>query len=210
MNTLIGKSEIYMVTCNKTGKRYIGQVQCFGKRGNSIRRIGLEVRWSGHVSDAKRNIKLGRGARCLINSIRKYGAHNHSIKPIFICPTKNANYWEIKFIRQYKTQVPNGMNIMKGGKNSPLAEETKRKISESRKGKYTGESNPMFGKKHSEETVKKIKEALTDKPLSETCKKNMSITHTQNLIDGKLPPRRKHADLPKYIYVQQNRINKIY
>jgi hypothetical protein len=37
-------------------------------------------------------------------------------------------------------------------KGAVLSDETKRKISESRKGKYGGENNPMFGKKHSEDT----------------------------------------------------------
>lgn len=197
---LIGKSEIYMVINNITGKRYIGQVQCFYKRPNGrYDKMGCERRWLGHVTYAKSNVK-GRGARYLMNSIQKYGKHNHSIKPIFICPTYQANYWEIKFIRQYKTQVPNGMNIMKGGKASPLAEETKRKLSEAKKGKYTGDKNPMFGKHHSKETVDKIKQALTGKPLTQKCKDNMSKAHQQNMELGKLPVRRKHNELPKYIY----------
>lgn len=37
--------------------------------------------------------------------------------------------------------------------------ETRRKISEIRKGKYTGENNPNFGKTHSEETRAKMKAA---------------------------------------------------
>jgi group I intron endonuclease len=198
-NTLIDKSEIYMVINQITGKKYIGQVQCYYKNQNKLKRAGIERRWCDHKDYSKRNVK-GRGARCLMNNIQKYGFHNHLIKTIFICPTYQANYWEIKFIRQYNTQVPNGMNIMKGGKNSPLAEETKRKISESRKGKYAKENNPMWGKTHSEETIKKIKEALTGKELSQECKINMSNTHRKNKEEGKLPPRRKYNELPKYIY----------
>lgn len=198
-NSLIGKSEIYMVINNITGKRYIGQTQCYGKRGNCIRKLGIQVRWSGHCSDAKRNIQ-GRGAKCLIDSIQKYGKDNHIIKPIFICPTYQANYWEVKYIRQYNTQVPNGMNIEKGGKKAPLAEETKKKLSESKKGKYVGEKNPMWGKHHSKKTVEKIKDALKGKPLRQECKENMSKSHKLNMEKGILPPRRKYSELPKYIY----------
>jgi len=197
---LIGKSEIYMIINKVTGKRYIGQTSCFYKRPNGgYDKMGLEIRWKGHVYYAKKDIQ-GRGARCLMNNIQKYGEHNFIVKPIFICPTEQANYWEIKFIRQYNTQTPNGMNIMKGGKNSPLTDITKAKISESRKGKYGGENNPMWGKHHTDETILKIKDALTGKPLSDTTKINMSKAHKLNMEEGVLPPRRKHTYLPKYIY----------
>jgi len=204
-NPLIGKSEIYMVINKITGKKYIGQVACFYKRPNGrYDKMGLENRWKGHIHYAKNNIQ-GRGARCLMNNIQKYGFHNFIIKPIFICETEKANYWEIKFIRQYNTQTPNGMNIMKGGKNSPLAEITKQKLSESKKGKYCGNKNPMWGKHHKEETIFKIKNALIGKPLDESCKKNMSKSHQINKEKGNLPPRRKHNDLPKYIYYVQSK-----
>jgi hypothetical protein len=162
-------------------------------------RGGFEKRWKDHQRYAINNIQ-GRGARALINSIVKYGGHNHKIKPILTCPTAQANYWEIKYIRQYNTQVPNGLNIMKGGKNAPLAEETKRKLSEATKGKRGGANNPMWGKQHSKETVDKIRDALIGKPLSNECKSSMSAAHAKNKSEGKLPPRRKHTDLPKYIY----------
>lgn len=206
---LIGKSEIYMVINKETGKRYIGQTQCYCKRNNRYDKMGTEIRWKGHVHYAKKNIQ-GRGARCLMNNIRKYGEHNFIVKPIFICPTEQANYWEIKFIRQYDTQTPNGMNIMKGGKNSPLAEITKAKISEARKGKYTGENNPMWGKHHTTETILKIKDALLGKPLPDTTKINMSKAHKKNIEEGILPQRRKHNDLPKYIYHVKSKNKKGY
>ena len=40
-----------------------------------------------------------------------------------------------------------------------LSEETKKKISESRIGKYTGEDNPFYGRHHTEETKRKAVEA---------------------------------------------------
>ena len=46
------------------------------------------------------------------------------------------------------------------------SDETKRKMSEARKGKHNnkGENNPMYGKHHSEETRKKISEANIGQP----------------------------------------------
>lgn len=64
-----------------------------------------------------------------------------------------------------------------------MLEETKRKISLSRKGKYTGQGNPFFGKKHSEETKRKISLSHKGKPNlfkgkhhSEESKRNMSFS----------------------------------
>lgn len=55
------------------------------------------------------------------------------------------------------------MSEMFTGEGNPFyghhhTEETKRKISESRKGKYGGENHPMYGKKHTEEALQKISE----------------------------------------------------
>ena len=63
-----------------------------------------------------------------------------------------------------------GYNSTKGGDGSlgchttgmsgkSLSEEHRRKISESKKGKLTGENHPMYRKHHSEEAIQKIKEA---------------------------------------------------
>lgn len=199
IDKLLDKSEIYMVTNIITNKKYIGQSNCFyNKNGMKIRNT-VENRWKHHLYDAK-NSDRKNGARKLIESIRTYGKDNHTVVPLLICNNHKADYFERKFIKDYNTQTPNGLNIMKGGKKCPLEEETKKKLSESKKGKYTGEQNPMWNKKHSKETRKKIKDFLTGRPLNEKCKASMSRSHQQNLINGKLPPRRKYNDLPKYIY----------
>lgn len=48
--------------------------------------------------------------------------------------------------------------IGKANTGNVHSEETKKKISDSRKGKYGGEKNPFYGKKHSEESKQKAKE----------------------------------------------------
>lgn len=197
MNNLIGKSEIYCITNIQTGKKYIGQAQCYYKnKDGNYYKAGYKKRFESHIYKAKNNTN---GCRYLSHSILKYGEQNHTIEVIFTCPTEEANYWEIEYIKKYNTVIPNGMNIMEGGKCAVHSDETKKLLSESKKGKYTGENNPMYGKKHTEETIEKIKDALTGVALTSECKANMSKSHQENLQAGKLPPRRKF-DLPKYIY----------
>jgi hypothetical protein len=196
---LLDKSEIYIIKNKITEKIYIGQVKCYYKTGTTYIKAGCEYRLKHHIYMAK-NKKKYNSATALIDSIIKYGAHNHDIKPIFICPNNKANYYEVKYIRQYNTQIPNGLNIMKGGKKCELEIETKKKLSESKKGCYTGNQNPMWGKCHSDIFKEKMRLQQQGKILSKNIKKNMSITHNKNLNEGKLPPRRKHINLPKYIY----------
>ena len=57
-------------------------------------------------------------------------------------------------------QFKKGQTAWNKGKKGvyTLSEETRRKMSESRKGKGLGKDNPMFGKHHSEETRRKMSE----------------------------------------------------
>lgn len=63
------------------------------------------------------------------------------------------------------------------------SEESKKKISESRKGKYGGEDNPFYGKHHTEEAKRKISEAHKGKSIwkgkhhSEESKRKNSEAH---------------------------------
>lgn len=61
-------------------------------------------------------------------------------------------------------------------------EETKRKISENRKGKTSGINHPMWGKKHKPESITKMILAKIGKKLSEENKKNIS-----KALKGKIP-----------------------
>jgi hypothetical protein len=91
-------------------------------------------------------------------------------------------------MEQYNSMVPNGYNLRKGGNSGKHHEETKKKISESLKGR-TDIFRPNLGKTVSDETKKKISNALkgrTDiirpshhlgKPHTEETKKKISESH---------------------------------
>lgn len=115
---------------------------------------------------------------------------------------KEAQHIEVLLIALFETNVyrygPDaGYNCTDGGEGSSgyqMSEETKKKLSEAKKGKplspkaleklklrTKGEGNPMFGKHHTEETRKKLSAKLKGKPswakgitLSDEAKEKMS------------------------------------
>ena len=60
------------------------------------------------------------------------------------------------------------------------SEETKQKISESRKGILLGKNHPMFGKNHSEETKQKISESRLGRLHSEETLQKFRFPHGGN------------------------------
>lgn len=143
------KGFIYCATCLPTGKWYFGQTT------KSVKR-----RWNQHVRFAlqyRDNYKLHA-------AIRKYGIENFIVEEVLTvsAPTKDAlkrklDYIEIRLIKRFETRRK-GYNMTDGGEwvnLGSLSEEHKKKLSEAK----MGENNPMFGKKHSEETRRKISES---------------------------------------------------
>ena len=74
--------------------------------------------------------------------------------------------------------------------STPMSEETKRKLSEAKK----GEKNYMFGKKQSEESNRKHSEALKGKPKSEETKRKMSEAR-KGKYDGEKHPLAKTINI---------------
>jgi group I intron endonuclease len=120
--------------------------------------------------DSKNNPKY-YGSGLLINhAIKKYGKNNFVKEIIEYCYTlEELNEREVYWIEKLHATDRNiGYNITKGGygsgdvfKNHPNREEILKKISTSH-ADVSGEKNPMFGKKHTEETINKIKDKQRD------------------------------------------------
>lgn len=123
-------------------------------------------------------------------SINKYGWDNFNHEILFSDLTKSeAEKKEQELIAYYKSNKRDfGYNIDNGGRINRFTEETKKKISESHKGKPAwnknmhtgiGENNNFYGHHHTEETKKKISEANKGRKktpeqlqkVSESCKK---------------------------------------
>lgn len=156
---------VYMHINKINNKVYIGQT-C-----QDIKR-----RWrdggSGYL--VKRNGKYTQPL--FARAILKYGWNNfeHIVWAEGLIK-EEANKSERLLIAIWDTRNPkHGYNIRFGGDNHKLTEETKKKISDAKKGKYAGGKSPMYGKHLSEETKEKISQANRGKKIPEEVKKKIS------------------------------------
>ena len=139
-------------------------------------------------------------------AIRKYGWDSFKHEILYSDLTKeDASKIEIELIKKYdSTNRSNGYNIENGGiyTEKTLSEETKRKIGDSHRGRYTEAQieatkhrrNPNYH--HSDEIKKIIGDTHRGKPLSEEHKKKLSESHKgikpkQELVD-RLAEMRMH------------------
>lgn len=143
---------IYLTVNKVNGKTYVGQRKFIKKNKNKS--------WKESY--------LGSGIH-IKKAILKYGKENFEKFLIQYCETKDELNEQEKFwIAEYRRRGKAEYNIADGGqggikcpsiseacKGRKASEEQKKKMSE----KYKGSGNPFFGKKHSLETIEKIKAA---------------------------------------------------
>jgi group I intron endonuclease len=146
---------VYVTTNIISGKQYVGDRSCNG--------------------DPYKDQYLGSGLN-IVKAIKKYKKENFKKEILeFFDSKQDAFDGQEKYINKFNTLIPNGYNISPlGGHNAMgcLSEETKKKISESNKGKHY--KNGMYGKKMSEFAKAKIKKAKTGTTLSKETKKKIS------------------------------------
>jgi group I intron endonuclease len=168
MNKIIG---IYKIT-SQSGKVYIGQAIDIKKRWNEYRLL--------HCKAQKK----------LYASLLKYGVESHKFEIIKECEIGELNYYERHYQEFFDVLGEYGLNLKytkTNDKSGVHSEETKRKIRTTsrntiRKSKK-GEKNAFYGKKHSEESRKKMSEAKKGKKLSEEAKRKLSETNSKKVIN---------------------------
>jgi len=166
-------------------------VYCFTNNINNKKYIGI-------TSDVKRRFKQHKRMRsravvfCL--AIKKYGFENFKFEILKENLTlKDAKLFEVQFIQELNSMVPNGYNRTKGGDSSVKHTlESIEKIKEKNRLYRLNNPDPRKGKKHSEETKKllsKLAFERTDRlkgdkhwnygnKTSESTKQKMSISQT--------------------------------
>lgn len=129
------EKHIVYETINKiNGKKYIGVHSCFD------------------LDDGY----LGSGT-LFKKALKKYGKDNFERSVLFASFNKDEAYnKERDLITQDKVEGDEYYNLKTGGEGGRMSKESIEKMRQSMIGKYTGEKNPNYGKKHDAETRKRI------------------------------------------------------
>lgn len=107
------------------------------------------------------------GSKYLNNAIQKYGKDKFIYEILdFAFTQSQADCLEINCINKYDSQNPEkGYNIKNGGSSGKHSLETRKYLSQIRRGTKLGDENTFFGKSHTDETKQKIsktKRTFTD------------------------------------------------
>jgi group I intron endonuclease len=179
-------SGIYKIENLINHKLYIG-------KSNNI-----ESRWVHHKALLNKNRHINKP---LQNAWNKYGEENFDFSVIHVCNDNSVlPMLEIYYISKYNSFVNNhGYNLTIGGEGCAgriITEEFRQKVGDFHRGKiipqeirdlysikFSGSGNPFYGRKHSEETKKKISEDRISKNWS---KGGKNIKAKKVICDGKL------------------------
>jgi len=154
------KSGIYCIENLKNGKKYIGQS------------IDLERRKYEHFSSLKGNHHSNIH---LQNAFNKYGENNFKFRVLLYCKSSELTKYEQFFVDYYtpKTLYNICLECVDSNQGITLSKEAN-----------SGENNPMWGRHHSKEAIRKMSEAkhgknnpMYGKHFSEETKKKMSEIH---------------------------------
>lgn len=196
---------IYKITNRVNGKIYIGK-----STYKSLRLL---------IARYYREIKQKNKVRYITRAMLKYGLDNFEFEIILgAVPEKQLSLEEIKYIAAYQANNEAiGYNLTIGGEGvSGLKwrKESRDKQSLATIGRYKGENNPFWGKKHTKETIDAViasnrrRRGEKRNPLSEENRKNRSERMKGNIpwnkgkeylqIKGKNNPNYREIDIDKF------------
>lgn len=151
---------VYCIVNTTNGKCYVG------KTVTNLRR-----RWWGHVKSANAG-----STNYIHNAIRKHGKDAFDILSLEECDDSDLSSLEMMWIRLLATNKI-GYNLTEGGDGIlgfHHSDETRRKISEAAKQRKT---NSMQGRKHSAESIVRMKLSQIGKKHSEATRQKMRESH---------------------------------
>lgn len=179
---------IYRHKCLVTNKSYIGQTK-----------FSMEYRWNGHCYGAKKGITY-----TFYDALRKHGfdCWEHEVLEDNIQTIEEANTAEIFWIDFYDS-MKNGYNDTTGGAQFEMSEESRKRLSNSHKGKkmstearqHMSEAQKIF--QNRPDIKQKASERSKGRKASDAARQKMSqnnCMHRQEILDkfrGKNSPRAK-------------------
>lgn len=140
---------IYLITNKKTGQKYVGGT------------VDIERRIKEHKNKPRKNSYVDK-------AIQKHGFDSFDWQVIEELPAdwkiigEREKYW-VSFYNTFED--PENYNLTEGGEGISgwtHSEKTRKKISESRIGKYGGENHPRWGEKHTNEAKRKMSKNHAD------------------------------------------------
>lgn len=127
-----------------------------------------ETRWRRHIQ----TIAKGTGCPALQDAVQKYGIENFKFEVLIICFDEARFELEKQYIKKYNSMVPNGYNILEGGLGG----------------------GGFKGKKHTEETIEKIRQTSKGRKLSEESKKKQGASIKEALKKIDISKRMKESN----------------
>lgn len=146
-----------------------GKIYAYLNR-KKYKETGIKTYYIGQTTRTIEERAGGNGCKYMDNpnskfcrAIKKWGWESFEVEILVenVDNLEELNKLEIEYIEKYDSYY-NGYNSTLGGGNLTgyhHTQETKEKISKNRKGKLTGEDNPMYGVIMSEESRRKMSEA---------------------------------------------------
>lgn len=159
---------------------------------NEVRYIGktqnIKERYSKHLRMAKSKKNSNTYLYSWIKSLRS----NPKIE-ILDEVEKDWQFWEQYWICQFKTWGFNLTNLTIGGEGGKdfFTEKTIKKLRE----KNRGEKNPNYGKKHSKETIEKIKSVNIGRVVSQETRKKISKSKMGHSVTDEMREKFRYNSL---------------
>ena len=179
---MLNKKGVYQIKNLVNGKVYIGSTI-----------TSFIYRWRQHNS----KLKMGKHENVhLQSSYIKYGDSNFEYTVLYVGTSlEDIRTKEQELINSLNSCNPNkGYNLDSIVDRHIRSEETKRKISASRKGKYTGASNGFYGKTHSREVRNKLRQIHLGRKASDITKAKMAEKRKIKVrVNGIIYPSIKEA-----------------
>lgn len=189
----MGSLHTYKITNRINGKAYYGKTSMSPP----------EKRWQRHIAAARKGPDDHHRFQYLHRAIRKHGPENFSFE--IVGTYDDEVEWtqaEIDLIAKHETRNRDkGYNLTIGGDGAcgyRFSRAQRRRMSERRKGRYIGDKNPFFGKRHSARTRKTIAE----KAALRTGPRN-SFYGRRHSSEARAKMAEHHRDKQCYLTVEQ-------